>query len=161
MHVNRTWEAAVRSKYRYEGIYVSMNFDNAIIMNAGMYLMILGLPVAVLDLIYLCIVKEGYKRYIIFLLMIEVFIIHRLLCPTYWKYPDALIVGDTTFSEDVEELYGPFDEESNEGSCYKAYYIYTDKNEKKHYYVMWIIPDEGYVWAVSDEIIDNGVLVTE
>ena len=136
-----------------------MFFDNAIIMNAEMYLMIFGLPVFVLDLIYLCVVKDGYKRYIIFLLMIEVFIIHRILCPTYWKYPDELIVGDTTFSEDVEELYGPFDE--GEDLRYKAYYIYTDKNEKKHYYVMWILGEEAYVYRVSDEIIENGILVKE
>ena len=42
----------------------------------------------------------------------------------------------------------------------KAYYIYTGKNEKKHYYVMQL-HSEGHIAAVSDEIIDNGVIVPE
>ena len=87
----------------------------------------------------------------------ELLLLKATICPTYWKYPDFFIHSEIVGYWDVEELYGEFDVE-NEIPLYKAYYIYTDKNGKKHYYVMWL-HTEGYVAGVSDTIIDNGVLV--
>ena len=134
--------------------------SNNIYVNITPYIILLLIPVLVLDLLYIFLVKERYKRYLIILIALEVLVLHRIICPTYWKYPDLLIDDENVGYWDVEELYGEFDEESNEPPFYKAYYIYTDKNEKKHYYVLWLYT-EGHVAAVSDEIIDNGVIVPE
>ncbi len=124
------------------------------------YLFFMIFPIIAIDLVFLLlIIWLGKKRKNLYIagfaivIAVQIGLLYRYFFPTYWKYPDVCITSDIVTYADVEEIYGPFDKEGTEPWAYKAYYIYTDRNNDKHYYMI-NIDTEGFCGNVQDIVLD-------
>ena len=90
---------------------------------------------------------------VVILLIANLLLLKNIICPTYYKYPDFIIEDMTKYM--IEERYGEFD---IEGNLFGAYYIYTDKEDMPHYYIIYfddLGADRGYI-VDSTRIMYNG-----
>lgn len=78
-----------------------------------------------------------------------VLIFNRIICPTYWKYPDILL--ENLELGDIQKYWGEFDVvlpdhlfEGEYSSNSAAYYLYTDEKGTKYYYMIQEVPKERY-----------------
>lgn len=98
--------------------------------------------------------KKKIKKIMGFFVGILILVgLNRLLCPTYFLYPDFLI--ETMKFWEIEQIWGEFDLKYNEMG---AYYIYTDDEGQRHYYIMYSDDYEGRPIYIMDDtkIMTNG-----
>ena len=82
-------------------------------------------------------------------------IVFYIIHPTYYKYNDIWIMGNTI--SDIKNRYGEFDLFND---AYAAYYIYTDNKDflpdhLKHYYYMYY-DENNIVYNVEDSCQPGG-----
>ena len=87
---------------------------------------------------------------IITVIIVMLIMLNKFLCPTYFLYPDFWI--KTMRQGAVEDTFGEFDIKND---VMGAYYIYTDDNEQRHYYVIYF----GDIGSRPDYIVDDTIIV--
>lgn len=98
--------------------------------------------------------KKKIKKIMGFFVGILILVgLNRLLCPTYFLYPDFLI--ETMKLWEIEQIWGEFDIKYNRTG---AYYIYTDDEGQRHYYIVYCGSLEGCPVYIMDDtrIMTNG-----
>lgn len=78
------------------------------------------------------------------------YVLNRILCPTYYKYPDFMIRNMR--QGEIEETFGEFDIEHN---LFGAYYIYTDSNGERQYYIIYFNEPGGYTENI---VVDSKIM---
>ena len=98
--------------------------------------------------------KKTKKGILIFaLILCAIFwlvVINKIFFPTYFLYPDNLIKNMNT--NQIEWIFGEFDIETD---YFAAYYIYTDMEKERHYYIMYLDCGEPFYVANDTKIVWN------